>query len=104
MSNLDLKAHLSAQELAMVSSELEHVKKSVALGYVLWFFLGGFGGHRFYLGKTGTAIAQFVSCLLLVGVIWVLVDAFLLYGWIQRYNEEKERQIVEQILSRRVTA
>ncbi|WP_342621698.1 NINE protein, partial [Pseudomonas aeruginosa] len=23
--------------------------------YLLWFFLGGFGAHRFYLGKTGTA-------------------------------------------------
>ena len=33
-------------------------KKSMGLSYVLWFFLGVFGGHRFYHGKNGTAVAQ----------------------------------------------
>ena len=23
---------------------------------IFWFFLGGFGGHHFYVGKTGTGI------------------------------------------------
>ncbi|MDG2514463.1 TM2 domain-containing protein [Sphingobium yanoikuyae] len=40
-------------------------KKSVGVAYLLWFFLGGFGGHRFYLGQTGTAVAQLA--LLIIG-------------------------------------
>lgn len=75
-------------------------KKSGLVAYLLWFFLGMFGAHRFYLGSTGPAIAQLVITLvsialtaLLVGVfgliavgIWVLIDAFLIPGMLQRYN------------------
>jgi TM2 domain-containing membrane protein YozV len=67
---------------------------------LLWFFLGGFGAHRFYLGQTGTAIAQLilfvlgwltiiigVGVFLLVAVgIWLLVDAFLIPGMIEQQN------------------
>ena len=76
-------------------------KKSTAVAYLLWFFLGGLGGHRFYLGKTGSAVAQLLllifGLLLIVAAgigfllllplwIWVLVDAFLIPGWIRTQN------------------
>lgn len=75
-------------------------KKSVGVAYLLWFFLGGLGGHRFYAGKTGTAIAILALTivggllafagvglfLLAIAGIWVLVDAFLIPGWIRNKN------------------
>lgn len=75
-------------------------KKSVGVSYVLWLFLGGFGGHRFYNGRTGTAVALLLLSLVgwstifvgfgflpltIVGV-WVLVDAFLIPGWVRDHN------------------
>ena len=32
------------------------VKKSTPIAYILWLFLGLFGGHRFYLGTVTTGL------------------------------------------------
>jgi TM2 domain-containing membrane protein YozV len=65
-------------------------KKTALVAYLLWFFLGLFGGHNFYLGRTGVAVTQLILSLIVVGLIitifWVLVDAFLIPGWVRRQN------------------
>jgi len=75
-------------------------KKSIAVAYFLWLFFGYAGGHRFYAGKTVSAIAQLlllivglilavavVGVFLLIGLgIWIIVDAFLIPGWIRNQN------------------
>lgn len=106
MSNLSLKQQLSQEQLAVVQSEMELKKKSMVVAYLFAFFLGIFGAHRFYVGKTGTAVAQLVLTLLgiitmfiyvgflliwIVG-IWVFIDYFLLYGYVKRLNEDIERR------------
>jgi TM2 domain-containing membrane protein YozV len=64
-------------------------RKEAGVAYLLWFFLGGFGAHRFYLGTTGTAVAQLLLLLLgwipfllgwVVLGIWLVVDLFLIPG------------------------
>lgn len=64
-------------------------KKSTGAAYLLWFFLGAFGAHRFYLGTTGTAVVQLLLLLfgwlpLFLGWfvlgIWLIVDLFLIPG------------------------
>ncbi|WP_317312239.1 TM2 domain-containing protein [Clostridium thermobutyricum] len=49
--------------------------KSKTTALLLCFFLGGVGAHRFYLGKTGSAIAMII-CLIFIVVtpIWALID------------------------------
>ncbi len=74
--------------------------KSVAIAYLLWFFLGGFGIHRFYLRKPQTAVimliltvAGYILTFVVVGFlllwavgIWWIVDAFLIPGMIREAN------------------
>ncbi|TBW39274.1 TM2 domain-containing protein [Siculibacillus lacustris] len=93
-----LRQNVSADAKAMMLFDAN--KKSVVVAYLFWFFLGGFGAHRFYSGRTGSGIAQLI--LVIVGIvlagvgiglllllplaIWVLVDAFLIPGWISNHN------------------
>ena len=65
-------------------------KKDACIAYVLWFFLGYFGAHNFYLKRTGAAVAQLILTLTIVGLLitffWHLVDAVLIPGWVRREN------------------
>ena len=64
---------LSTQQQMLVEQKLTNEAKSSGIAYVLWFFLGCFGAHRFYLGKTGSAVAQVVlwigGILLAIGIL-----------------------------------
>lgn len=68
--------------------------KSVAVAYVLWFFLGYLGIHRMYCGRVGSGVAMLAltvigsmtfaagvgHLMLFVVSIWWLIDLFLTAG------------------------
>lgn len=49
---------------------------SLVIGYILWFFFGLIGAHRFYYGKPITGMVWFLT-LGVVGIGWI-IDAFLM--------------------------
>jgi TM2 domain-containing membrane protein YozV len=61
-------------------------EKETWVTYLLWFFLGFAGIHKFYLGKTGWGILYLLTGgLFMVG--WFL-DLFLIPSQVRRTNEE----------------
>ena len=54
------------------------LSKSVVVYLLLNWFLGIFGAHRFYAGKTGSAIVMVLLTCTIIGIwitaIWSLVD------------------------------
>lgn len=58
--------------------------KSKGIAYLLWFFLGWAGIHRFYVGKIVSGIIYLFTFGLL-GFGW-FIDLFLLSGYVDTYN------------------
>ena len=84
---------LDNRELLIYREQLESKRKQPLLAWLLWFFLGVFGGHRFYLGHTGIAVAMLLT---LGGLgIWTLIDAF----FIQKNLRQIETAVANAILS-----
>lgn len=102
---------LSTQEQLLVEQRLANEKKSTGVAYLLWFFLGGFGGHRFYLGRTGSGAAMLalmilgilfsavgVGVFIVLGVgLWALIDAFLIPGMISQLLQDARSRIATEV-------
>ncbi len=78
----------------------EAEKKSPGVAFALCCIWGLFGAHRFYMKRTGSAVAMLAItlvsaplCLVLIGFvgvaaigIWMIVDLFLVTRWAREYN------------------
>jgi len=74
--------------------------KDVGIAYIFLLLLGGFAAHRFYVGRTGSAVALLVLflagwtlvavavgvVLLVAAYIWMIVDLFLLPSLVREAN------------------
>ena len=65
--------------------------KKILPVFLLCFFLGGFGVHRFYVGKIGTGVLQ----LLTLGgfLIWALIDFIMII--IGKFTDKEGNAITE---------
>lgn len=72
MQNACLLHQLTTQERILVNSEVEKRKKSTVAAYLLWWFTGVIGGHRYYMGKTGSAVAMTLITVLTFGIVAIV--------------------------------
>lgn len=95
MSNLFMKSEMDSRQLAIAQSEFEKRKKSKLVAYLLWWFTGVLGGHRFYAGDIGMGIGMLLT---LGGIgLWALIDVFFIGSRIEEKNEALEREILLQV-------
>jgi TM2 domain-containing membrane protein YozV len=107
-SNFAPQVSESNQLAHVVQAEVyaSSMRKETSVAYLLWFFLGEFGAHRFYLGKIGSAVAMLLITLISIPFtiiyvgffgffavfVWWIVDAFLIPGWIRAHNDLARRR------------
>ncbi|MFZ3576813.1 TM2 domain-containing protein [Virgibacillus sp. DJP39] len=95
MDNLILKRDLTAEQLSMVDAEVERRGKNKLVMYVLWWFTGVIGGHRFYLGDNGYALGMLFT---LGGLgFWALIDVFLIGKRLEIKTTQLEREVIEKV-------
>jgi TM2 domain-containing membrane protein YozV len=66
----------------LVEHRLMAEAPNTGIAYLLWFFLGLLGAHRFYLGQVGTGVAILILSMTGIGLVasmpWTLIDAILI--------------------------
>lgn len=103
---------VSTEQQILIEQRVTNEAKSVGAAYLIWFFLGGLGAHRFYLGRSGSGVA--ILLLTIVGVVllpvgvgaitliavgvWVLVDAFLIPGMVAEHKNKVRNDLLQQAL------
>ncbi|MDF1620014.1 TM2 domain-containing protein [Pseudothioclava nitratireducens] len=92
-----------------IEQRISNEAPSPFVAYLLWFFLGMFGAHRFYLGRWGSALTMLVLfgigsalSVILIGYLplafvglWWLIDALLIPGMIAQDREVLRWQIAQ---------
>jgi TM2 domain-containing membrane protein YozV len=82
---------ISTRDIVEIESLVESQAKKPFPAYVLWFFLGWLGAHRFYAGRPKSAMAMAALSLSMIGlpitIFWWMADVVLL-GTI--LSEERE--------------
>lgn len=91
---------MSEVEKIKLESEIMYKEKELLISYALWFFLGGFGVHRFYLEDKkgglwmlGLLIVGWLTSFILIGFIpllilgvWWLYDGYKTSVLVDQYN------------------
>ncbi len=89
-----MKQHLSPQQLMAFESEAVRYRKEPVVAFLLAFFLGIFGAHHFYLGRTRPGLIMLLCTVSVVGLIvsfpWKIINWFTVWGEAAEANDEIE--------------
>ncbi len=94
---------LSTEDQMLIEQRVTNDGPSTAVAYLLWFFLFWVSGHRFYLGRPGSAILQILSYFIVIGFLWALIDGFLIPGMSRQKRDELRQNLMVQALARQGT-
>jgi TM2 domain-containing membrane protein YozV len=90
---------ITQEDMIAIELRTDEESKAPFQAYVLWFFLGWLGAHRFYIRHSKSGLAMLLLSLSLVGFpisfFWWLFDSVRLGGLLQ-----EERDLVRDRIAR----
>lgn len=89
----DFSQNIPQEKQILFSIQYESVKKSPTIAILLALFLGAFGAHKFYMGKTGAGIVYLLLSWTGISIFFSLIDIFFISGQIAQYNQQKAMEI-----------
>lgn len=87
---------MSIEQQMLIEQRVANDGPSAGAAYLLWFFLGALGGHRWYLGRPGTALLTILAwlCFVIPGAIWWVVDGFALGGMVRGERDAIRQRLI----------
>lgn len=104
-----METNLTIEEQILLNQEVKMQSKNVIVAYIVWATTGIIGGHRYFMGKTGSAIAMTLIVLLTFGIgaiataTWAIVDAMYLYKWIQDEQQHNKEILLNKMKAKKVS-
>jgi hypothetical protein len=94
-----LSANLSPQQQREAKAEYRRQAKSPTTAFLLCFFLGIFGAHRFYLGDVRQGLLRLIiSPLVLPGLVLEIIDLTRIDGEVESRNLKAAEAIIARIM------
>ena len=90
-------ADLDPQQIMLVQSLTQNQFKDKTTIFLLTFFLGGLGAHKFYMGNIGLGILYLVFCWTFVPAFIALIECFLVFGYVNRWNAAVTEKAILQV-------
>jgi TM2 domain-containing membrane protein YozV len=82
---------ITDSDVRLIERVVEAEAKKPFTAYVLWFFLGWLGAHRFYAGRRKSGFGMLALTLSMVGlpisILWWMADAIVLGSILQEERE-----------------
>ena len=91
----------SENERMMFMQEMRSVEKSATVAILLCLFLGGLGGHRFYMDRIGLGVLSVLFFWTFIPAIIAFIELFFLSGRVNKYNEAQVEKIILRIKAMR---
>ena len=95
---VELQRQLPTNESNTFAYKFERRKKSVTVAFLLAFFLGGFGAHKFYFNEIAAGIGYLIFCWTFIPAFIALIELFFLSKKVDDYNYQIAQEILKELV------
>ena len=94
---LQLQSSMTDPQRVAFQGEYFARRKDPAVGFLLAFFLGSFGAHRFYLGQNGLAVVYLIFFWTGIPGLIAFVESFFMPGRVRRWNDQMAMEVAHRL-------
>ena len=95
---VELQRQLPTGESNAFAYKFERRKKSVTIAFLLAFFLGGFGAHKFYFNEIVAGIFYLLFCWTFIPSFIALIELFFLSKKVDDFNYQIAQEILKELV------
>lgn len=88
---------LEPNQQALFYNQFNQSQKNFAVAFLLCFFLGGFGIHKFYLDQASKGVLYLVFCWTFIPSLLALINLFTMSSEVKKMNNALANKIIANL-------